>query len=187
MNENNISKYYNIDEIKEKYKSLAHKTEINQLPSKMSIFNSLTDNKIWFRFKIFRKMQKEYFNRTPESDSLYRRRNRLLILILSGLFYYKTSYGIFNRTEVEILSKGSLLKKISIPLLKGAYFFSCILMSQLFMKYIYYLNKILKSYQFAIEGVLKYNIIRENYCYQGDRDDLGYFDIVDCENIKKNQ
>jgi hypothetical protein len=187
MNDNNTSKFYNINELKEKYKFLALNMENNQSLYKKGIFNSLTENNFCFQFKIFRKMQKEYFYRTPESDSLYRRRNRLIILIISGLFYYKTSYGIFQRTEVEILSKGSLLKKISIPLVKGAYFFACILLSQLFMKYLYYLNKTFKSYQFALEGVLKYNIIRENYKYQGDREDLGNFDIVDSENIKKNQ
>ena len=115
------------------------------------------------------------------------RRNRLVILMLSGLFYYKTSSSIFNRIEVEILSRGSMLKKLCVPLAKSSYFFACIFLSQLAMKYIYYLNKIFKSYQFALEGVMKYNIIREDYIYQGDREDIGNFDIVDTENIKKNQ
>jgi hypothetical protein len=186
MNNHHISKFYNIEEIKAKYKNLAN-SDGDNTNYKKSIFGMLYLNDLWFRFKIFRKMQKEYFSRTPESDSLYRRRNRLIILILSGLFYYKTSPGIFNRIEVEILAKGSMLKKLSIPIAKGAYFFSCIFLSQLSMKYLYYLNKIFKSYQFALEGELKYNIIKENYKYQGDREDIGNFDIVDSENIKKNQ
>ena len=181
---NQISKYYDIEDLKEKYKSLSEENGKSQIEAKRNLrfFKGL-----WFNFKIFRKMQTEYFSRTPESDSLYRRRNRLVILVFSGLFYYKTSSSIFNRIEVEIFSRGSLIKKLCVPFAKSAYFFSCIFLSQLAVKYIYYLNKIFKSYQFALEGVLKYNIIREDYIYQGDREEIGYFDIVDTENIKKNQ
>jgi hypothetical protein len=146
-------------------------------------------NNIIFKYKIFRKFYWDYFSRTPESDSLYRRRNRLMILVLSGIFYYKTSSKIFNRIELEIFSmhRGFSMKKIFIPLSKSFYFICLIFISQLLMKYIYYLNKVFKSYQFALEGVLKYNIIEKNYVYRGDSNLTGRFDIIDSENIKKNQ
>jgi hypothetical protein len=168
---NKVNKYYNFNEIKEKY---------TKKPNTYS-------KSILFKLNIFNKMQKEYFERTPESDSLYRRRNRLIILFFSGLFYYKTSAQIFNRIEIEIFSGGSFFRKMLIPVGKTCYFIGCIFLSQLVMKYIYYLNKIFKSYQFALEGVLKYNILENNYVYKGDLEETDKFDIMDSENIKKNQ
>jgi hypothetical protein len=59
-----------------------------------------------FELRLFNKMKGIYFQRTPESDSLYRRRNRLVILALSGLFYYKTSRHIFDKFELKVLMSG---------------------------------------------------------------------------------
>lgn len=53
-----------------------------------------------------------YFSRTPESDSLYRRRNRLIVLGISSFFYLKTSKEIFSKVELEILMKGSFYRKL---------------------------------------------------------------------------
>jgi hypothetical protein len=53
-----------------------------------------------------------YFSRTPESDSLYRRRNRLIVLGISTFFYLKTSKQIFSKVEFEILMRGSFYKKL---------------------------------------------------------------------------
>lgn len=178
------NKYYNIEEISSNYKNKLY--QANQITSKLNkIYSSL-----YFQLRVFKRFYCDYFKRTPESDSLYRRRNRLIILASSGLFYYKTASGIFDRIELEIFS--SLNKRYSprilfIPLGKTLYFLSCIFVSQLAMKYLYYLNKAFKSTQFASEGVLKYNIIKENYTYYGDYEKTGRFDIVDSENIKKNQ
>ena len=44
----------------------------------------------------------------------------------------------------------------------------------------YLLNKNYKSYQFAAESVLKYNILEEKYIYNNR------FDLLDSENIKKD-
>lgn len=55
------------------------------------------------------------------------------------------------------------------------------MITQVGVKYLYYLNKVYKSYQFSLEAVLKYDIMKSNYIYN----DL--FDILDSENIKKNQ
>lgn len=159
------------------------------------IFDELRTNtrtsldKMWFKYKIFRKFYREYLSRTPESDSLYRRRNRLIILITSSLFYLKTANKIFHRIELDIFStyKGFSIKKLVIPFGKSFYFLSLIFASQVFVKYIYYLNKVFKSYQFALEGVLKYEIMENKYIYKGDNDLFGKFDLLDSENIKKNQ
>ena len=176
MNNNKVKKYYDIEEIKNLH--LHHSVD------KFKYFHTL-----YFKYLIFKKFYRNYFSRTPESDSLYRRRNRLIILFSSTFFYYKSSQGIFNRVELEIFSMnhGFSLKKLIIPLGKSIYFLSLIFVSQLFIKYVYYLNKVFKSYQFALEGVLKYNIIERDYIYQGDREETGRFDICDSENIKKNQ
>jgi hypothetical protein len=155
------SKYYDVDKVKTKY--------------------GIKENDYVTKLNLFRHLRREYFKRTPESDSLYRRRNRLVVLAMSGLFYYKTSNNIFNRIQVEIFSKKSLLPKLSLPILKSFYFISCIFLAQLAIKYLYYLNKVFKSYQFALEVVLKYDIIKKDYVYRE------CFDIVDSENIKKNQ
>ncbi len=55
------------------------------------------------------------------------------------------------------------------------------MISQLAVKYLYYLNKVYKSYQFALEAVLKYDLMRKQFIYNDA------FDITDSENIKKNQ
>lgn len=169
-----LHKFYNIEEIRKSGSN-------SRLPNFMQNY--------YFKYKIFRKFYRDYMSRTPESDSLYRRRNRLIILTASGCFYYKTSKGIFNRIEVEIFSshQGFSLRKLFIPLSKSMYFLSLIFMSQIFIKYIYYLNKVFKSYQFALEGVLKYNLIEKDYIYRGDWEETGKFDMLDSENIKKNQ
>ena len=49
------------------------------------------------------------------------------------------------------------------------------------IKYIYYLNKSFKSNQFALEVILKYNRIEKDFVYNNE------YDLVDSENIKKNQ
>ncbi len=163
----NTKTYYNIDDLRGK--------KTNPI------------DKLWFKYKIFRKFYRDYYSRTPESDSLYRRRNRLIILFSSIFCYYKTSPGVFNRIEVDLysLSKGRAAKLIA-PLGKSIYFFFLLFSAQLFIKYLYYLNKVFKSYQFALEGLLKYNCIEQNFTYQGDSNLTGYFDITDSENIKKN-
>ncbi len=65
--------------------------------------------------------------------------------------------------------------------MKTFYFGACILLSQLLIKYLYYLNKVFKSNQFALEVLLKYNRIEKDYIYNHE------CDLVDSENIKKNQ
>jgi len=65
-----------------------------------------------FKSKLFYDVYSIYFSRTPESDSLYRRRNRLIVLGISSLFYYQTSKEIFSRIEIEILIKGSFVRKL---------------------------------------------------------------------------
>jgi hypothetical protein len=55
------------------------------------------------------------------------------------------------------------------------------MISQLSMKYLYYLNRVYKSYQFSFEGVLKYNHLEKDYEYND------MIDLLDSENIKKNQ
>lgn len=64
--------------------------------------------------------------------------------------------------------------------MKGIYFLFCIFGSQIAMKYMYILNRNYKSYQFALESILKLNIIEENYRYNK------HFDLLDYENIKKD-
>jgi hypothetical protein len=171
---NKVEQFYNIEEIRLKAKR-------TNLPPVLDRF--------FFKYLLFRKFYRDYMSRTPESDSLYRRRNRLVILFTSGFFYYKTNKGIFNRIELEIFSthKGFSFKKLIIPLSKSVYFLSLIFLSQIFVKYLYYLNKVFKSYQFALEGVLKFNLMEKEYIYRGDWEETGRFDMLDCENIKKNQ
>ena len=65
-----------------------------------------------FKSNFFYKMYSLYFSRTPESDSLYRRRNRLIVLGISSFFYLKTSKEIFSKVELEILMKGNFYKKL---------------------------------------------------------------------------
>jgi hypothetical protein len=176
QNQNELLKFYNFEDLR--------KNELNTKTRLPTFINTY-----YFKYHLFRKFYRDYMSRTPESDSLYRRRNRLIILTTSGFFYYKTSKGIFNRIELEIFSthKGFSLRKLFIPLSKSIYFLSLIFMSQIFIKYIYYLNKVFKSYQFALEGVLKYNLMEKGYIYRGDWEETGKFDILDSENIKKNQ
>jgi len=154
-----------------------------------NVYYDFNKSSLWFKYKLFRRFYREYLSRTPESDSLYRRRNRLIILISSSLFYFKTANKIFHRIELDIFStyKGFSIRKLIIPFSKSFYFLSLIFVSQMFVKYLYYLNKVFKSYQFALEGVLKYNIMEDKYIYKGDSEHFGKFDILDCENIKKNQ
>src|ERR1700712_5530627 len=72
------SKYYNIEEIRKKH----------------AVDNNKFYHNLLFKFKLFRKLNNLYFNRTPESDSLYRRRNSLIILTASVSFYLYTQKGI---------------------------------------------------------------------------------------------
>ena len=65
--------------------------------------------------------------------------------------------------------------------MKSFYFATCILLSQMAIKYLYYLNKSFKSTQFALEALLKYDYIETNFIYNNE------FDLVDSENLKKNQ
>lgn len=180
MKKINENIFYNIEEVKNYYKN-NHLTKHN--PYQLNFLNSYL-----FRFRIFIKFYKDYINRTPESDSLYRRRNRLIVLLISGIFYIQTASGIFNRIEVEIFRRKKLfpIKLLFIPLSKTFYFLTCIFISQLIMKYFYYLNKVFKSTQFAFEGVLKYNIMNREYIYKGDEVSQR-FDILDGESLKKNQ
>jgi hypothetical protein len=67
---------------------------------------------LFSELKLFNKMKNIYFKRTPESDSLYRRRNRLIILASSCLFYYNTNKLVFKRFEMKVLLKGGFLNKI---------------------------------------------------------------------------
>lgn len=151
---------------------------INELTHK----TMLPDN-IIFKLKLFHKLQKNFFRNTPESDSLYRRRNKLIILGISIAYYSYTHYYI---NDYKVLFKSKISKRISIFSLKLILLSSLILIPQLILKYIFYLNKVYKSYQFALEGVLRYNIILSNsknneFLYLKD------FDILDNTNIKKHQ
>jgi hypothetical protein len=49
------------------------------------------------------------------------------------------------------------------------------------IKYLYYLNKVFKSYQFALEIVLRYRVMKSGFPY------CNGFTVLDSENIKKNQ
>ena len=149
--------------------------------------SNTTISRVWFKYKLFSKFYRDYYSRTPESDSLYRRRNRLLILFASIFFYYKTSKGVFNRIEVDLFSlTHGRAAKLIVPVGKSLYFCVLLFSSQLFIKYIYYLNKVFKSYQFALEGLLKYYCLERDPKYYGDSSLTGCFDICDSENIKKN-
>ncbi len=106
MNENNSHKYYNIEDIKSAYNK-----------ENISPFNRYINSNI-FKLKLFRNLNKIYFKRTPESDSLYRRRNRLIIMLMSTIFYFQTSTGIFSRIELDIYASKTLLRKtVILPLI----------------------------------------------------------------------
>jgi hypothetical protein len=49
------------------------------------------------------------------------------------------------------------------------------------IKYLYYLNKVFKSYQFGLEVVLKYRLLKKGYVYDDN------FNVFDSDSIKKNQ
>ena len=136
-------------------------------------------NSYLFKLKLFRIMQKKYMANTPESDSLYRRRNKLVMLGASFIFY---SYTHKHIDEYKILIKSRINKKLIIGTNKVVFLCIAIAIPQLILKYIYYLNKVYKSYQFGLESVLKYNILQnKNYQYRET------FDIIDFTNIKKFQ
>ena len=135
-------------------------------------------NNKYFEFKLFRKLQKSYFKNTPDSDSLYRRRNKLILFGFSIIGYSITHSWV---DEYRILFSNRKMKIISIPLIKFTICFIWIASFQLILKYIYYLNKIFKSYQFGLEGILKYRIIKsDDYTYNQ------IFDIIDGYSINKN-
>lgn len=96
-----MNKHYDIQEIRRKYK--------NDWQAKYPRIEDFI-----FKFNLFRKLNKIYFSRTPESDSLYRRRNRLIILGWSGFFYYKTNKSMFERVEFEILTQSGIFNKLVI-------------------------------------------------------------------------
>jgi hypothetical protein len=73
---------------------------------------SNNSNNLPFKLKLFIRMNNIYFKRTPESDSLYRRRNRLVVLFLSLGFYFKTANGVFSNIELKLLTSGSFMKKM---------------------------------------------------------------------------
>ena len=62
-----------------------------------------------FKLKLFWRMNNLWFNITPESDSLYRRRNRLIIILLSCVWYLKSVDSIFKRVEIVVISKNSFI------------------------------------------------------------------------------
>lgn len=137
------------------------------------------DNTLFFKVSLFRKLQQDYFKNTPESDSLYRRRNKL-ILFGASISYFLYSHRNIN--QFKVLFKSGFNKELGFITVKVLYLMLLIASPQLVMKYILYLNKIYKSYQFGLEGVLKYNlIISKDFKYNID------FDIVDSTNIKKIQ
>ncbi len=66
-----------------------------------------------FKTKLFWRMNNSWYKTTPESDSLYRRRNRLIIIIMSVLWYFRSADSIFNRVELKVLSKNSKTVRIT--------------------------------------------------------------------------
>ena len=74
--------------------------------------NDNKSNSFLFKLKLFKKMNNIYFSRTPESDSLYRRRNRLLVLFLSLGFYFKTANGVFSNIELKLLASEKVTRKM---------------------------------------------------------------------------
>jgi hypothetical protein len=66
-----------------------------------------------FKLKLFWRMNNNWYKTTPESDSLYRRRNRLIIIIMSVLWYLRSADSIFNRVELKVLSKNSKTVRIT--------------------------------------------------------------------------
>lgn len=162
-------------------------------------------NETLFKLKLFRKQQKIYFKNTPESDSLYRRRNKLILFGI-GLLGYTITHKWIN--DYKILFSNRYSKLFSVSLLKLSLLLTWLLGTQLILKYMWYLNKIYKSYQFGLESVMKYSIItkynrnsyelnnnlsinknietnrsilRDCYIYNNE------FDIIDAPNLKKNQ
>lgn len=144
-----------------------------------------------FQYKLFKHLQKEFFKSTPESDSLYRRRNKLILFSMS-LIGYSFTHNWVN--DYKLLISKRWIKLLSIPIMKLSLLSLWIISFQLALKYIYYLNKVYKSYQFGLEGVLKYNILNRSYSLENktSRDKSLYtysndFDLIDSTNIKKNQ
>lgn len=147
------------------------------LPSKST--TRKYDNSLLFKINLFRKLEQDYFEKTPESDSLYRRRNKLILFGVSISYFL---YSHRNINQYKVLFKSGFNKELGFISVKALYLMILIASPQLVMKYILYLNKVYKSYQFGLEGVLKYNlIISKDYKYNID------FDIVDSTNIKKIQ
>ena len=62
-----------------------------------------------FKLKLFWRMNNNWFKNTPESDSLYRRRNRLIIIVLSSIWYFKSVNSVFDRIEIKVLSKNRFI------------------------------------------------------------------------------
>jgi hypothetical protein len=60
-----------------------------------------------FKLKLFWRMNNSWFYSTPESDSLYRRRNRLIVIIMSLAWYFKTASSIFDRVELKVITGSS--------------------------------------------------------------------------------
>jgi hypothetical protein len=113
-NEKNKFKFYNIEDVKERYRYKISGDKINRNSFKMAmyIYYLFVRKRLLIKFKLFYTINRTYFNRTPESDSLYRRRNRLIILGMTCLFYYQTSNSIFSKIEFKILAERSLTKKL---------------------------------------------------------------------------
>lgn len=65
-----------------------------------------------FKLKLFWRMNNSWYKTTPESDSLYRRRNRLIIILMSVIWYFKSADSIFNRVELKVLSKNSRIVRL---------------------------------------------------------------------------
>lgn len=132
-----------------------------------------------FEFRLFLSLKNKYFKNAPESDSLYRRRNKLISFFSFLTVYLSTQHWL---NHYKIYFSSNVKKIISITCMKGLYLFFLLGLSQLILKYIFYLNRIYKSYQFGLEGVLKYQIMNsENHIYNKE------FDIIDSYNIKKYQ
>lgn len=136
-------------------------------------------NRKKFEAKLFLSLKKKYYRNAPESDSLYRRRNKLISFTVFFSIFLGTQHWL---NHYKIYFSRNITKSISIPLIKTIYLFALLAISQLIMKYIFYLNRIYKSYQFGLEGVLKYKLMMSNnHIYHKD------FDIIDSHNIKKYQ
>ncbi len=143
-----------------------------------------------FKYKLFKKFQKQYFKLTPESDSLYRRRNKLILFFISLIGYSITHKWV---NDYKLLFKTRFNKYFTIQIIKLALLGTWIISLQLVLKYIYYLNKVYKSYQFGLENTLKYSIINDTNKFTKNKDSRKFysynnvFDIIDSTTIKKNQ